>query len=780
MRWTPTAATAAAMFLFSFGLVLFELVLTRLFSVVLFASFAHLAIALALLGISVGALAQHLWPSLVPDEGLEERLGWLSLAMAASTVVATLYSTLVPVTIQWQDTVADYGERSTLGWDLVHLGWFASLLPVLSVPFAIAGLAFAGAFQRRKQHIGLLYGFDLLGGAASAVAFVPLLYAVPGPDNAFVVAFAGAAGAAGLFFAAGRRSLAAASAVPAAVALALAVVAASGDGVLKVRYAAGFSEKNVIHTEWTPLTRLSVHRDGRGDYVLLDNASASEVVTTRARVQELVVRDPNRSLVYELHEPPARIAILAASAGPEVAVAQSFGFTGIEAVDIAAEIGDLVAERYADAEVNPFLQGGTNRVLLDGRAAILHSPHDYDIVQMVHANLHSEAGQLANAWSPALLETREAFALYLSRLSPDGTLSFGRGPKTRWLVRACVAAMEELGIEHPERNVIWIAGPASVMLAKKRPWTVEEREEIERLIARRPGQYVHYDPLAPDPERWAEAMKAPLLTDDRPYLESRAQAVVALGDAFRHVVGLGDDEVEAVAIVYHTMALQVLYVVAVGLLCVLVPAFRRERTGLVGLGGVGGGLGYVACLGYGYLAVETVLLHELVLFVGHPTYAITVVILSMLLFSGIGSNAVERFPQERLPGILTGVLAGVVVLGLLQAFVVPGMLYAWAFGLPIGWRTLLVFAVLAPLGLLMGMPFPLALRILRPEAAGLVPWAWALNGWMSVVASLGTVLVSRLVGYRAAFVVAIAAYVLAMVLAPALRRIGGDVRRNVR
>ena len=73
----------------------------------------------------------------------------------------------------------------------------------------------------------------------------------------------------------------------------------------------------------------------------------------------------------------------------------------------------------------------------------------------------------------------------------------------------------------------------------------------------------------------------------------------------------------------------------------------------------------------------------------------------------------------------------------------------------------LVFVALLPLGFIMGMPFPLVIRMLPGEASGIVPWAWALNGWMSVVASLVTVLISRTWGYSFAFVVALGAYLLA-------------------
>ncbi|MEQ1505568.1 MAG: hypothetical protein ABMB14_25265, partial [Myxococcota bacterium] len=712
MSITPRTATAVAMFLFSFGLVLFELLLTRLFAVVLFASFAHLALALALLGISVGALAQHLWPSLLPDDRLEDRLGWLSVAMSVTTMFAVVFTIVAPITLQWEAAPTDFGERSVLTWDLLDPWWFAALLPVLAVPFGLAGLAFAGAFQRRKEAIGLLYGADLIGGAAAAVLFVPLLYTVPGPDASFVVVAAGLIGAAVLWSSTGNRIAAIGTSVAAVGALALVVAATMSGGLLHVRYAAGYSEENVTYTRWTPLTRLAVHVDKRGHFMLLDNTSASEIVRSEPRRAELA-NEPNRGLVYQIVEPPGQVAILAASAGPEVAVAQSFGFTGIEAIDIAPEIGDVIASRYADNPVNPFTHGDTRRILLDGRAAILHSDHPYDIIQMVHANLHSSAGQLANAWSPALLETSEAFQLYLTRLNPEGTLSFARGPKTKQLLRTVIEAERALGIPNPEKNVLCVSGPATVMLAKKRPWTAAELEQVRAVIAKQRGQYVWYDPLAPDPAAVAEIAKSPMITDDRPYVETPSQVWRALGEGFAHFAGVGKDEVEAVVVLYHSLAIQTVFVVAVGLVCLIVPALRRTPSGLDRIGGAGAGLLYVSCLGYGYLSIETVLIHDLVLFVGHPVYAITVVVLAMLLFSGIGSIVVGRMAADDLPRRLRLVLIGVVVLGAIQAYVIPPTLEAMAQGWPIGVRALLVLIVLAPLGFIMGMPFPMALRVLR-------------------------------------------------------------------
>lgn len=146
--------------------------------------------------------------------------------------------------------------------------------------------------------------------------------------------------------------------------------------------------------------------------------------------------------------------------------------------------------------------------------------------------------------------------------------------------------------------------------------------------------------------------------------------------------------------------------------------------------------------------------------------------------SGIGSEwagrLADRAPDRILPR-LRWIIAGIIVLGLIQALVIPPVLYAEAQGAPVPLRLLLTFVALAPLGLLMGMPFPLALRLLRPEAAALVPWAWAINGWMSVLASLLTVTLSRMYGYTASFGLALAAYLVALLAAgslPTIRRPG--------
>ena len=768
----PHVAVAASMFLLSFGLVVFELALTRLFGVILFASFAHLALALAMLGISLGAVLQHMWPGLMPAQGLERRLGWASLLQGLTTLLAVLASVLLPVTTQFEQAPVHFGERSSIAWDLLDPLWFSVLMPILALPFVVVGLSFAGAFQRRKEHIGLIYGADLMGGALGALAFVPILTRLSAPDSVGVVMLSTAVSGAFLAWTCRDGRLGGASGLMALSALGMICWSLSGHEIMKIRYAAGYSEEHVTYTRWTPLTRLAIHEDERGIYMLLDNTSASEVITTE-EARRRKSREAARGFVYSLYEPGARIAILAASAGPEVAAAQAFGHTDIEAIDIAAEIGDIVAARWPDSPVNPYVIGDTRRVWSDGRSAILHAEEPYDIIHMVHANLHSSAGLLATAWSPNLLETTEAFHTYLDHLSDDGTLCFAAHHHTRHFVRTVAQTLRERGVERPGDYILYVTGDQIFMLVKKHPWTTAQRDQVEAGLASGWGkEEILLDPVFRDLGLQRKYLRRGLyMTDNRPYFESPGDFRRSIARVFRRLLGQGGEEAHAVDIIYNSLVLQALFVLLAGSLLLVGPLLRRGPVGLLDVRGAGSGLIYVSCLGYGYLAVETVLIHELILYVGHPTYAVTVVIFSMLLFSGLGSILAGRLKAEHLVGKLRVVLVLVLLLGVVQAWGIPWFLTRYALGLPMLTRAVLTALVLAPLGLVMGMPFPLALRVLRPEAAGLVPWAWAFNGWTSVVASLTTVFVSRLLGYDQALAIAFFAYLVAALLAGRLARI---------
>jgi hypothetical protein len=156
--------------------------------------------------------------------------------------------------------------------------------------------------------------------------------------------------------------------------------------------------------------------------------------------------------------------------------------------------------------------------------------------------------------------------------------------------------------------------------------------------------------------------------------------------------------------------------------------------------------------------VEIPLLQRFVLFLGYPVYALAVVLFALLFFSGIGSLLSARFSAQPRSALLT-VLVAIVALALVYLVTVPRVIEA-LLGLPIATRIGITVALLAPIGLLLGMAYPLGITVLRGYGEELVPWAWGLNGVMSVVASVVSTFIGSRIGFSAAFLTGIGAYAL--------------------
>ncbi len=166
-------------------------------------------------------------------------------------------------------------------------------------------------------------------------------------------------------------------------------------------------------------------------------------------------------------------------------------------------------------------------------------------------------------------------------------------------------------------------------------------------------------------------------------------------------------------------------------------------------------LAFFAAIGLGFLTLEIALIQRFVLFLGFPTYALSVVLFALLLWTGLGSLLAGRVrdPRRSLTVALTvacGLIAASAVglLPLLEALI----------DLPFGARVAITVLLLAPLGIPLGMAMPLGLGRLAELHAGGVAWAWGVNGIASVVASAGAITVAIVAGFPAATLVALACY----------------------
>jgi hypothetical protein len=178
-------------------------------------------------------------------------------------------------------------------------------------------------------------------------------------------------------------------------------------------------------------------------------------------------------------------------------------------------------------------------------------------------------------------------------------------------------------------------------------------------------------------------------------------------------------------------------------------------------------LWYFLCLGAGYILIQVALIQKFVLLLGHPTYALTVIVFSMLVASGIGSYLSGRVIAGSDVWLMR-VLAAVAVLVATLAFVSTPLVTAAA-GWPLGAKIVLTTLAVSPAALLMGMPFPSGLRRLEKRHPPSVRWAWSLNAAASVLGSASAIFLAIYIGLRATLLVGAALYLCALLVIMATR-----------
>jgi hypothetical protein len=183
---------------------------------------------------------------------------------------------------------------------------------------------------------------------------------------------------------------------------------------------------------------------------------------------------------------------------------------------------------------------------------------------------------------------------------------------------------------------------------------------------------------------------------------------------------------------------------------------------------------YFADLGVGFIMIEIVFIQRFLLFLGEPVYTFAVVLAGLLGFTGIGSWIAGHLDANYRSSLLW-IIPTILAVLLLTAILSP-LIQASALALPLSWRIVIVLAMLAPLAILLGMPFPTGLRIVADEAPSFVPWAWGTNGFFTVVGSITASIVGMAIGFTAVLAISGVCYLAALLAVTVVR--GAQARRE--
>jgi spermidine synthase len=772
----------AGLGLTSFAALLLELALTRLFSVVLFYHFAFLAISIALLGLGAGGVFAYLLKTRIA--GLGTRTLAARLCMANSVVVVIVLEIVLHTRVALEVSGANFLRLTAL--------YLAA-----AVPFFLTGLLFSVVFAREPRRIPRLYGADLCGGALACLAVVPLLNWVGGPNVILVAAAAmAAAGAIWADARIARRN---------AALLVLALIALTGANysgrLIDIVYAKGLFRNPawVEFARWNALSRVEVDNQGQAKAIVIDADASTYIMNADvARWHDTEWEDDLMSAppaLANVLRPHGEFAIIGPGGGVDVLRAVANGSPSVTGIEINPIIATtIMRERYADYSQHLYDRPDVHIHVTDGRSFLRSTPQHFDVVQMTLVDTWASTAAGAFALSENNLYTVEAFREYFDHLKPDGMIAI-----TRWefqhprealrVVAVAIEALHRMGVANPARNFIVASqgaldedGIPVVVLAKKTPFTPAEEAAVLKHFDRyseldpiylpsQPGQNPFSALIASnDPYGFARgyAYNVAPVTDNAPFFFFTLKASQVLGeeglrDGIDWKVNLG------VLVLLLVLGISLVAVLAFLVLPLALKGGKARHSPLPLL--------YFVAVGLGYIMVEIAFIQRFVLFLGHPTYALTVVIFLLMLSSGAGSLFSRLWlPRTNLCWIP---LALVIVTLVADVFFLPSRLAALV-GMDFGYRLLVSAVLLIPLGFVMGMPFPTGLRAFAalpaPEfpagqsaSDNAVEWAWAMNAAASVLGSVLAMVIAIQFGLTVTLVCGTGAYLLALLLTPALR-----------
>ncbi len=464
--------------------------------------------------------------------------------------------------------------------------------------------------------------------------------------------------------------------------------------------------------------------------------------------------------VANVLRPRGAFAIIGPGGGVDVLRAVANGSPSVTGIEINPIIvNDVMRGRYASYSFHLYDLPQVHIHIQDGRSYIRSSREKYDIVQMTLVDTWASTAAGAFALSENNLYTVEAFREYFDHLKPDGMIAITRWEfrQPREALRVASQAIESLhriGIADPANHFVLIAdgglnedGRPVLVLAKKSPFTPDEYAAVAGHVRNNPNLFwlnppagfTGLQPLPPaaeafrrliesnDPQRFAQdyAYNVAPVSDSAPFFFFTLKTKYVIQNILAGT-GHGMDWRINLGVVVLGMLL-IISAVAVLAFLVLPLALHREQEDGPRRNGIAGLLYFIA-VGFGYILVEISLIQRFVLFLGHPTYALTVVVFLLLLSSGAGSVAARRWISGSTHVLL--LLVSIAALSVVNVAVLPWLLSA-AVGLPFVIKLVLSAIVLAPLGFFMGMPFPTGLRLIKT-----VEWAWALNAAASVLGSV--------------------------------------------
>lgn len=774
-------------FLIAFSTLALEITLSRLFSVSTWYYLAFFAISTAMLGMTAGATTVYLNKDRIEKRNLNDTVALACMGYALALPVVLLLLCLIPINM----------ERS-----LMPILSLLLVTALVTIPFYFSGVALSLILTKYDLPIGKLYAVDLIGAALGCLFVLGGLEKFSAPSLVLLCAIIG--GISAFVFAHGSRTFVYRRLL-AAVCICLSAVV-----VLNTYTSAGLyqlttrgkvvSVDSIKIERWNSFSRVLVY-NGSLDTPLywgpspklpaektfqygmnIDGDAFTSVRQFKSKEDIQNLRYDVTNVAYFLR-PSGGACIIGVGGGRDLQSALLFGHERVVGIDVNRTFIDLQQNEFRDFAG----LGNNDKVHLvadEARSYLSRSDEQFSVLEMSMIDTWAATGAGAFSLSENGLYTVEAWNVFFDRLKDDGIFTVSRwynpvnSGETGRILSVSVASLLQKGIADPSKHIALVtSGQVSTLLLSKQPFTKQDVESLKRVSE----EMQYYLLTAPGIEaentilrsivnsktldELQEAIKYAVVnyeptTDESPYFFNMLR-LSHLDFAFKTETGvLKGNLVATVTLIGLIMCLS-----ALAFVTIIVPL--RIGTKLKGSdtssqNAMRTGAFYFCLIGAGFMFAEIAMIQKLSVFLGHPVYALGILLFTIIASTGIGSFLSDWLPLTRRPyKYLTPLITAFAIV--VQKSVLS-MLVSQAITESIGTKALLCILAIFPLGILLGFFFPTGMRMFKPLVADDTPWFWALNGIFGVLSSAVAVFVSIYFGISVNFFISAACYLAILVL----------------
>ena len=784
--------------LISATVLAYEILLTRIFSIVQWHHFAYMVISIALLGFGASGTFLALRSQLV------DRFNRVYV------INLILFSVFALPCILLAQEFAVHPEQ--LLWDSAQMIRVTAVYVLLALPFFFAANAIGLALMRFRHNVPKIYAADLIGAGLGSVAIVGLLYLLFPIDALKVLCVFGLVAAiiAGFELRFNRTGITITVTTVLSLLIVLSVLPAAWLKLSISPYKSLSQQLNVkdayIETERSsPLGMLSViasptiplrHAPGlslnttvevpeqRG--VFFDGDSITPINAHTEREDSAYLDNLTSALPYHLKQ-LERVVVLGAGGGSLVRQALHHGTSYVTAVELDRQIVKLLREEYRDFSGGIYDHNSVNVQIKEARGFLEGNPNRYDLIQVALIDSFAASSAGLYALNENYLYTIEALAEFYAHLSMGGYLGISRWVKlpprdALKLFATAIEALRRAGVKEPAKQLLLIRGwQTTTLLVKNGDFSKQEIASAQQFCkthsfdlafyAEMPASLANQYNMLPEAYYYhganallGESFKQFLAdykfnikpaTDDRPYFFYFFKWRT-LPEIFSLRGRGGTPLLESGYVILFATLIQA---VLISLVLIVLPLWKRMHTKYVRRGRM---VGYFASLGLAFLFIEIAFIQKFILFLHHPVLAVAAVLSGFLVFAGLGSYLAGRWQTNWDANRLVVIAVITIgVLGLLYALVLPNLVFEPLIGAAMPVKLAVSLILIALLAIPMGMPFPLGLARLGEQAKKQIPSAWAVNGCASVISAVLATVIAIHFGFTVVVLLAVVLYFLA-------------------